>query len=234
MDNQLFPYCREGGQSLELNIEKGDIMKLYYSAGSCSTSCHITLEESGLKYEAIGIDWENQQDPNIELVKQLNPLGTLPILLTPQNTQLDQNAAIHMYIADLSPEKKLLPMPGTPERSLALNWLSFICSDLHKAFSPLFALGDISKEKLVQDSVRAWAVENVRHGLSYMDRHLEGKKYLMGDYFTVADAYAFVVINWTQWVGIPLDEYLHIKAYLPRIHERPAVQKVYQEEGLNK
>src|SRR3954464_7385082 len=92
-------------------------MKLYYSAGSCSTSCHITLEESGLKYEAIEVDWDNKSDPNISVVTKLNPLGTLPILVTDDGNQLDQNLAIHTYIADLAPDKKLLPKVGTFERA---------------------------------------------------------------------------------------------------------------------
>src|SRR3982751_4097930 len=101
-------------------------MKLYYSAGSCSTSDHITLEESGLKYEAIGIDWDNASDPNIAIVNKLNPLGTLPIFITDEGKQLDQNLSIHTYIADSAPNKGLLPPVNTVERAQALNWLSFV------------------------------------------------------------------------------------------------------------
>src|SRR5580704_6162401 len=103
-------------------------MKLYYSAGSCSTSCHLTLEESGLKYEAIEVDWDNPSDPNVSLVSKLNSLGTLPILITDEGKQLDQNLAIHVYVADKAQGRNLLPPSGTVERAEALNWLSFICS----------------------------------------------------------------------------------------------------------
>src|SRR4051812_34401540 len=112
-------------------------MKLYYSAGSCSTSCHITLEESGLKYDAIEVDFDNASDPNVALVSKLNALGTLPILITDDGKQLDQNLAIHTYIADKAPGKNLLPAEGTYERAEALNWLSFVCSDLHKGIGAL-------------------------------------------------------------------------------------------------
>src|ERR1700721_599576 len=101
-------------------------MKLYYSAGSCSTSCHITLEESGLKYEAIEVDWDNASDANIPAGSKLNPLGTLPILITDDGKQLDQNLAIHAYVAELATGKGLLPQSGTVERAEALNWLSFV------------------------------------------------------------------------------------------------------------
>jgi glutathione S-transferase len=207
-------------------------MKLYYSAGSCSTSCHITLEESGLAYEAVEVDWDNPAEPNVALVTRLNPMGTLPILLTDKNGQLDQNLAIHCYVADLAPAKKLLPPAGTPERAQALNWLSFVAADLHKSFSPLFGLASISPDAKVRETVRVWAEGDVKKCLSIMDARLAGKDYLMGKNYTVADAYAFVVTNWTQWLEISIEDYKNLKAYLARVAERPAVRKVYQEEGL--
>ncbi len=207
-------------------------MKLFYSAGSCSTSCHITLEESGLKYEATEVDWD--KPGATEEVAQLNPLGTLPVLKTDNGTTLTQNIAIHTHIADQAPEKGLLPPTGTLERATVMNWLSFVCSDLHKAFSPLFALERISPDKNVQHAVRTWATGEVKGYLSFLDKNLTGKDYLTGKTFTVADAYAFVVVNWTQWVGISIEEYKNLKIYLARVAERPAVKKVWKEEGLAK
>ena len=206
-------------------------MKLYYSAGSCSTSCHITLEESGLPYEAVEVDWDNPAQA--AEVTRLNPLGTLPILITDKETLLSQNLGIHTYVADLAPAKHLLPPAGTLERAEAMNWLSFIASDMHKSFSPLFGLESISPDKQVQESVRAWSVGNIKNCLSYLETRLAGKDYLMGKAFTVADAYCSVVVNWTQWVGISIEENKNLKAYLGRVRERPAVQKVYKEEGLS-
>lgn len=207
-------------------------MKLYYNAGSCSTSCHISLEESGLKYEAIAVDWDNTSDPNVALVKRLNPLGTLPVLALDGGRVLSQNAAIHAYVAELAPAKKLLPAVGTVERAEALNWLSFVSSDLHKSFGPIFSLEGISADKQVQGTVRDWAVGNVNGYLAYLDQHLAGKDYLTGKDFTVADAYCFVVTNWTKWVNIPLAPYANLSAYMSRVYQRPAVQKVFQAEDL--
>ena len=205
-------------------------MKLYYSAGSCSTSCHITLEESGLKYEAVEIDWDNDADPNLQEVQRLNPLGTLPILVTDSGATLDQNLAIHTYVADQVPAKKLLPLAGTVERAEAMNWLSFVAADLHKSFSPLFSLASISPA--AQKDVRAWSIQNVEKCLSYLNTRLADKDYLMGSQFSVADAYCFIVVNWTKWLDISLDSYTNLKSYLERLRNRPAIQKVYQEEGL--
>lgn len=207
-------------------------MKLFYSAGSCSTSCHITLEESGLPYEAVEVDWENEKDPNLSLIRELNPLGTLPVFLNDDGQVLAQNVAIHTYIAERVPQRGLLPPAGTWERAEAMHWLSVVSSDLHKSFSPLFALGRISPDAKVHDAVRAWSAENVNECLAYLDARLEGREYVMGKTFTVIDAYAFVVVNWTQWVGIPLAPYKNLTAYQARVRARPAVERVWKTEGL--
>ncbi len=207
-------------------------MKLYYSAGSCSTSCHIILEESGLKYEAIEIDWDVATDANIEVVSKLNPLGTLPILVTDSGKTLDQNLAIHTYVADLAPHKNLLPVVGSYERAQAYNWLSFVCSDLHKSIGAFFGISRISEDKNVQAAVRKNMVETANGYLSYVNTQLEGKDYLMGKQFTPADAYAFVVLGWTKWVELPITSYPNIESYLGRVASRPAVAAVLKAEGL--
>jgi glutathione S-transferase len=207
-------------------------MKLYYSAGSCSTSCHISLEESGLKYEAIEVDWDKTADPNIALVTKLNPLGTLPVFITDEGKTLNQNIGIHTYIAEKAPDRKLLPAAGTPERAEAMTWLAFVSTDLHKGFGTFFALESMASDKKAQDEIRKFATENVNMYLSYLDSNLAGKDYLMGKTFTAADAYCFVVTNWSKWLGIPLDPYKNVQSYLGRVFERPAVQRVMKTEGL--
>ncbi len=208
-------------------------MKLYYSAGSCSTSCHITLEEAGLKYEAIEVDWDNASDPNVALVKKLNPLETLPILITDDGKQLDQNIAIHVYASDLAPWKKLLPQAGTIERADALKWLSFVASDLHKAIGGLFSTQAVSPDKSVQEQYRKYMVTRSNDYLRYLDTNLAGKDYLLGKNFSPADAYAFVVTSWTKYLDIPLTPYKNVESYLARVASRPAVAKVLKEEGLS-
>lgn len=207
-------------------------MKLYYSAGSCSTSCHITLEESGLKYEAIEVDFDNENDPNIALINKLNPLGTLPILVTDDGKQLDQNLAIHTYIADKAPAKNLLPAQGSFERAEAMNYLSFVATDLHKGIGALFGLRAYADDANVQAAVRKNMLNTATGYLEYLDSKLAGKDYLMGSNFTPADAYAFVVTGWTKWLEIPLAPYKNIEGYLARVASRPAVAKVLKEEGL--
>ncbi len=207
-------------------------MKLYYSAGSCSTSCHITLEESGLKYSAIEVDWDNASDPNVALVQKLNPLGTLPIFITDEGKQLDQNISIHTYIADKAPEKKLLPPVGSYERAEAMNWLSFVGSDLHKGIGGLFGLEGMSPDKEVQQQIRKYMVSRSNDLLAYLDSKLANSEYLTGKTYTPADAYGFVVTGWTKWLDIPLVPYKNVQAWMSRIAKRPAVMKVLKDEGL--
>jgi glutathione S-transferase len=206
-------------------------MKLYYSAGSCSTSCHITLEESGLPYEVVEVDWDQPSDL-VKLVTELNPLGTLPVLITDDGKQLDQNLAIHVYVADKAPAKGLLPPPGTLERAQALNWLSFVSSDLHKGIGNMFGIPSMSEDKAVQAAVRKSMVARANDYLRYVDQKIAGNDYLLGKAFTPADAYAFVVISWTKYLDVPLVPYKNIQAYLGRVAARPAVQRVLKAEGL--
>jgi glutathione S-transferase len=207
-------------------------MKLYYSAGSCSTSCHIALEESGLKHEVVAIDWDQTADPNLKLIEKLNPLGTLPVVTFDHGKTLTQNISILTYIADQAPDKKLLPTPGTFERAEAMNWLSFVATDLHKSVGALFAVSSYSPDPAKQTEFRTWALAGANKNLTYLDQNLAGKDYLMGKQFTVADGYAFVVAGWSKWLNIPLDPYSNLRSYLGRVLERPAVQKVLKLEGL--
>ncbi len=207
-------------------------MKLYYSAGSCSTSCHITLEEGGFKYEAIEVDFDNAADPNVALINKLNPLGTLPIFITDENKQLDQNLAIHAYLAAKAPGKNLLPAPGTLEYAQALNWLSFVAADLHKSVGGMFGIPYMSDDRSVQQAARQFMLGRANETLSYLDRHLGGKDYILGQNFSAIDAYAFVVVGWTKYLDIPLAPYKNIEAYVARVAARPAVAKVLKEEGL--
>jgi glutathione S-transferase len=208
-------------------------MKLYYSAGSCSTSCHLVLEESGLKYEAIEVDFDNPSDPNLALVEKMNPLGTLPILITDEGKQLDQNLAIQTFVADKAVGKNLLPPVGTFERAEAMNMLSFVAADLHKAVGGMFGLAAYETNKPVQAEVRKNLFAKASEVLKYLDMKVSKNDFIAGKDFSPADAYAFVVTGWTKYLDISLTQYPHIEKYIGRLAARPAFAKVMQVEGLN-
>lgn len=205
-------------------------MKLFYSSGSCSTSCHIGLEESGLPHELAALDWEKNQ--NVVELERLNPLGCVPVLVNNEGRPLTQNEAILQHIADLAPAKKLLAPIGTWERAETLAWLSFVAADLHKAFSPLFIIDRVYKSEEARTEVRAATTANVHKHLVHVNAHLAGRDYLMGSQFTIADCYLFVVATWGEWMNLDMAPYSHLNAYLKRVTSRPAVHKVMEIEGL--
>jgi glutathione S-transferase len=202
-------------------------MKLYYSAGACSLSPHIVLKESGLTFEAIAAPTKTHKLVDGTDYYTINPLGYVPLLVLDNGTQLREGPAIVQYIADQVPAKMLAPANGTFDRYRLQEWLNFIGTELHKGFSPLFTPGMPEEAKTI-------AKTRLNARLQWLDGELAKTLYLMGDTFTVADAYLFTVTNWTPHVGIDLTSLTHLMAYRARIGNRPAVIEAMKAEGLIK
>ena len=202
-------------------------MKLYYSAGACSLSPHIALEESGLSYEAISAPTKTHKLPDGTDYYTINPLGYVPLLVLDDGRQLREGPAILQYIADQVPAKELAPANGTFDRYKLQEWLNFIGTELHKGFSPLFTPG-------MPDEAKALAKTRVTSRLQWVDGELAKSPYVMGDSFSVADGYLFTVASWTKHVGIDISGLTHLSAYLARVGARPAVQGAMRAEGLIK
>lgn len=202
-------------------------MKLYYSPGACSLSPHIALHEAGLAFEAIPAPTKTHQLPDGTDYYTINPLGYVPYLTLDDGRSLHEGPAIVQYIADQVPAKQLAPANGTYERYKLQEWLTFIGTELHKSFSPLFAPG-------TPDATKAASIDRIHNRLKWVEGELTGKQYLMGDTFTVADGYLFTVTNWGQYVGVDLSAYPNLLAYRARVAARPAVQAAMKAEGLLK
>jgi len=200
-------------------------MKLYYSAGACSLSPHIVLEEAGLAYEAISAPTKTKLLPDGSDYRRVNPLGYVPYLVLQDGTGLREGPAIVQYIADQVPAKKLAPAQGTLARYQLQSWLNFIATELHKGFSPLF-------NPAMPDEAKRLAKERLFDRLQWVDGELAGKSWLMGDDFTVADAYLFTVVGWAKFIQLDLSAWPNITAFLARIAARPAVQRTLKAEGL--
>ena len=202
-------------------------MKLYYSPGACSLSAHIALQESGLAFEAIAAPTKTHQLPDGTDYYTINPLGYVPLLQLDNGEKLREGPAIVQYVADQVPAKNLAPANGTMARYRLQEWLTFIGTELHKGFSPLFnpampaEAKQISKDRLTQR-------------LASVDGELANKSYLMGDTFTVADGYLFTVTNWTVPTGIDISALANLQAFRARVAARPAVQVAMKAEGLLK
>ena len=202
-------------------------MKLYYSPGACSLSPHIALKEAGLAFEAIAAPTKTHKLADGTDYYTINPLGYVPFLVLDDGRTLHEGPAIVQYIADQVPAKQLAPANGTWERYKLQEWLNTIGTELHKSFSPLFTPG-------MPDEAKAIAKTRLISRLTWVDGELAGKTYLMGDTFTVADAYLFTVASWSKHVGIDISGLTNLVAYSARVSERPAVQEALRAEGLIK
>ncbi len=205
------------------------MITLYYHRGACSTSNHFALEEGGVNYQAIEVHLDRTDDPLAIKVRQLNPMAMTPVLVLEDGTVLTQNAATLAYIADLVPEKKLLPARNTIDRAQAESWLSFIASDLHPTIIEYIykALPATEEEK---EKTKALYDKRVARRLKVLEDRLAERDYILGEY-SVIDGYALVVLNWSVPAQIALDPYPNIRAYMERLEARPAIRRVREAEG---
>ncbi|APJ05044.1 hypothetical protein AXG55_02075 [Silvanigrella aquatica] len=205
-------------------------MKFYFSTATCSTACHIALEELGLEYTPIEVSWK--RDQNVAELNKVNPLGAVPVLITKQGKTLTQNAAILEYLADQNPTAKLLAEKDSFERNQTMSWVAFVASDLQKAFSPFFQSKEMADTESAQNQIKEFAAKKIHSLLDYIEQNLVGKDYIIGNHFTIADAYLFTILGWTKWVKISIVGHKNITSYMKRVFERPAVQNVLKKENL--
>ena len=202
-------------------------MKLYYSPGACSLSPHIVLHEAGLAYEPVLASTKTHQLADGTDFYTINPLGYVPVLELDDGTRLREGPAIVQYLADQAPHKNLAPAHGTLGRYRLQEWLTFIGTEIHKTFSPLFVPG-------TPEDYKPQVKQRLLARLQWVDSELAGKPYLMGEQFSVADAYLFTVTNWGQYVGLDISQLKNLVAYRERIAARPAVQAAMKADGLLK
>ena len=202
-------------------------MKLYFSPGACSLSPRIALLEAGLPFDTQKVDTKTKQMDGGGDFWAINSKGYVPLLQLDNGEYLSEGPAIVQYIADLKPESGLAPKAGTMERYRLQEWLNFITSEIHKGFSPLF-------DPTLAPELKQVFKDKLGTRFDWLTKQLDGKSYVMGDTFTVADGYLFTVLNWGQWVGIDLAKWPVLTAYQTRVSARPKVQEALKAEGLIK
>lgn len=200
-------------------------MKLYYSPGACSLSPHIVLLETGLPFTMEKTNLKSKKTESGADYLTVNPKGSVPALQLDDGQILTEGPAIVQYLADQRPESGLAPRAGSLERYRLMEMLNYISSELHKNFSPLFNPGASADWKKA-------AADNLRHRFDWLSGRIDGKTYLMGDRFTVADAYLFTVLGWCGHAGIDLGQWPVLAAYEARVGHRPKVQEALKAEGL--
>ena len=202
-------------------------MKLYYSPGAYSLSPHITQQKASLAYTPVLASTKSHKLQDGTDYYTINALGYVPVLELDNGERLREGPAIVQYIADQVPDKQLAPANGTLARYRLQEWLSFIGTELHKGFSPLF-------NPATPEDYKPMVRERLLQRLQWVDGQLAGKQYLMGDQFTVADGYLFTVTNWTQPTKLDISGLANLAAYRERVGARPAVQAAMKAEGLLK
>ncbi|WCM88346.1 glutathione transferase GstA [Acidovorax sp. NCPPB 3576] len=202
-------------------------MKLYYSPGACSLSPHIALHEAGLAFTPVLASTKSHKLQDGTDYYTINPLGYVPLLELDDGTRLREGPAIVQYIADQAPLKNLAPANGTLARYRLQEWLTFIGTELHKGFSPLFGTS-------TPEEYKATVREKLLSRLQWVDSQLDGKEWLMGEHFSVADGYLFTVVGWGKVVGLDTSHLTHLSAHHARVGARPAVQTALRAEGLLK
>ncbi len=200
-------------------------MKLYYSPGACSLSPHIVLRELGIPVELVKVDLASKKEADGTDYRTRNPKGYVPALQLDNGELLTEGVAIVQYLADRMPEKNLAPANGTLERYRLQEMLNFISTEIHKSFSPLF------DPKAVPEWKQA-VTKRLADCFDLLTKNLDGKDYLFGKQFTVADAYLFTVLNWTNFVGYDTVKWPVLQAFMARVASRPAVQATLKTEGL--
>ena len=201
------------------------MMKLYYAPGACSLSPHIVLRETNTPFKMVKVDLAAKKTEDGGDFFQKNPGGYVPALEADDGTMVTEGPVIVQFIADKA--GKLAPAYGSKERYKLMTWLNFITSELHKGYSPLFRPTTPEDFKPVLRDLLLKKYE-------FVDSSLAGKQYLMGDHFTVPDAYLFVVTNWAKHVGLDLSKFANLQAFMARMAARPAVQAALEAEGLVK
>ena len=202
-------------------------MKFYYSTGTCSTACHIALEEAQMAFTPIEVSFK--RDLNVSELDMKNPLGAVPTLEIEPGKVLSQNAAILAYIAEKTPS---LSVQGSWERLEMIQWLAYLASDFQRAFTPLFASEMMTKNEEAQKEIEAYGKENMTKHLDFIEQSLNGKDYILGKSFSVVDCYLFTIASWCKWVDIEFSQHKNLSNYMSRIYQRPAVQKVLKIEDL--
>jgi glutathione S-transferase len=194
------------------------MLQLYFSPMACSLASRIALMEAGLdaRYHLVHLRTKQVLDDDSDF-RGISPKGAVPVLVLENGERLTESAAVLQYIADLKPETGLAPRFGDPDRYRLQEWLSFIGTEIHKAFLfPAFWYKD--------DGSLAKPRARIAQTLSVPSAHLEGREFLVGDSFTVADAHLTWALLLLRPAGVDIAQWPSLSAYLARMQARPAVQ----------
>ncbi len=200
-------------------------MKLFYMPGACSLAPHIVANEAGIDLDLVKVDGKSKKTEQDQDYLATNPNGYVPTLVLDDGETLTEASVVVQYLADRKPETGLMPPAGDIARYKVKQWLTFVATELHKSFSIFF------KPNSTED-MKAINREHLARRLTFVDKSLNGRSFLTGETFTVADAYLWTILGWAKYTGIDLAGYPNVQRFLGAVASRPAVQKSLRAEGL--
>lgn len=195
-------------------------MQLYYHPYGCSLAPAIAAAEAGIDLDFVYVDiiGEPHRLADGVLYSEINARNYVPLLGLDDGTEVSEAGIILQYLADLNPAAGLAAAPGTIERRELSQWLTFLGTELHKTYSPWLFHPEVGEQ--AQDYAR----QRVAARYAIVEQQLAGKTWLLGERFTVADAYLFVMVNWAAAAKTPLAEFPNIRAWFERMKARPQVR----------
>ncbi len=207
------------------------MIKFYYSKAACSLSVHIVLEELGIPYEAHSVDI---RQPATDEYLKINPMGAVPAIIMDNGQSLTEAAVIIQYLCDMKADKGLAPKQGTMERYRFQEILNFISTEIHKGFGPLWSLDAIVQDVTAQAEAKNYFTQELGKRFDVMEAKLSTQNFLMPTGYTAVDAYAYTILNWSNYLKVDLSKWPAIKTYMDRVRSRPATEKALRAEGLLK
>jgi glutathione S-transferase len=204
---------------------------LFFSPGACSLAPHIALFELGLNHKTEKVDIRAKQFSGGDY-RQINPKGSVPVVKLDSGELLTEAAVILQFLADQKPSAEMLPIAGTFDRVRAQEWLNYIATEIHKGFSILWGADRLVSDKTGNDQLKNSARENMAVRFNYISEKLGTKPYLLGEKFSVADAYLYTVLRWSGHLGMDLGNWPVLAGYVERVTARPKVQEALTAEGL--
>ncbi|MBD8090900.1 glutathione transferase GstA [Pseudomonas fluorescens] len=199
-------------------------MKLYFFPNACSLAPHIVLRELALPFDLVLVDNQAKTTANGEDFLQINPKGYVAALQLDNGQVLTEASAILQYLADLQPTAHLAPANGSWERVRLQEWLNFIASEIHGGLATFF-------NPAIQGDVRAMFVATLYKRFAILVQTLERQDYLLGERYSVADAYLFVVLRWAGFHDIDLQQWPALAAFMQRVGARAAVTAALTAES---
>lgn len=201
-------------------------MKLYYAPGACSLAPHIVIKEAGLNVEMDKLDWATGKTASGEVMKDVNIKGGyVPALRLDDGSVFSEAGVLIQYLADLKPESGLAAKFGTLERYRLMECINYISTEIHKGFGPLW---NQDNPQAVKDAAKT----QLGRRIQYLESVLAKTPYLMGENFSVADAYLFTVLSWSKMHAVDLSPFKNVEAFMARVAARPKVQEAMKAEGL--